>query len=247
MAALIKTSNPALSAKTFQNHLAASGEAMTLQGTINKTGLLLFCAFAAAAWTWHLALTQPASLPAWLWGGTLGGLAFALVTVFKKTWAPATAPLYALCEGLALGGLSAVLNQTYHGIALEALEATLGVTVIMLMLYTSGKLRATPKFTMGVVAATGGIFIVYMIDMALGFFHAGVPLLNSSGPLGIGISVVIVIVAALNLILDFGFIETGVHAGAAKYMEWYGAFGIMVTLVWMYIEILRLLAKLNQR
>ena len=247
MPELMKTSNPALSSKTFQNHLAAAGEAMTLQGTINKTGILLFLAVAAAAWTWQIALTQPTAMPAWLWGGLIAGLILALATIFKNEWAPLTAPLYAVCEGLALGGLSAVLNQTYHGIALQALEATLGVALVMLLLYTSGTLRATPRFTMGVIAATGGIFFIYIINMVLGFFHSGVPLLNSSGPLGIAISVVIVIVAALNLILDFGFVESGVHAGAAKYMEWYGAFGIMVTLVWMYIEILRLLAKLNNR
>ncbi len=247
MASLIKTSNPALSAKTFENQIAVTGETMTLQGTINKTGLLIFCAFATAAWTWKLALTQPAAVQGWLLGGVIGGLVFALATVFKKEWAPATAPLYALCEGLALGGLSAALNRAYPGIALQALEATLGVTLVMLFLYSTGTLRATPKFAMGVMAATGGIFFVYLLDMVLGFFHSGVPLLNSSSPLGIGISVVIVIVAALNLILDFGFVETGVHAGAAKYMEWYGAFGIMVTLVWMYIEMLRLLAKLNNR
>jgi uncharacterized YccA/Bax inhibitor family protein len=247
MAALIKTSNPALSAKTFQNAIAAGGETMTLQGTVNKTGVLLFLAFATAAWSWQQALTQPAALPVWLWGGVFGGLALAVVTVVKKEWAPVTAPLYALCEGLALGALSAVMNQAYPGVALQALEATLGVTVVMLLLYTSGTLRATPKFAMGVMAATGGIFFVYLLDMVLGFFHSGVPLLNSSGPLGIGISVVIVIVAALNLILDFGFVESGVQAGAAKSMEWYGAFGIMVTLVWMYIEMLRLLGKLNQR
>ena len=247
MASLIKTSNPALSAKTFDNQIAAGGEAMTLQGTVNKTAVLIFCAFVTAAWSWQQALTQPAALPVWLWGGVIGGLLLAIATIFKKEWAPVTAPLYALCEGLALGALSAVLNQAYPGVALQALEATLGVTVVMLLLYTSGTLRATPKFTLGVMAATGGIFLVYLLNMVLGLFHSGVPLLNSSSPLGIGVSVVIVIVAALNLILDFGFVETGVRAGAAKYMEWYGAFGIMVTLVWMYIEMLRLMTKLNRR
>ncbi|MGN6592540.1 MAG: Bax inhibitor-1/YccA family protein [Terriglobales bacterium] len=244
---LIKTSNPALSAKTFNRDLATSGEVMTLQGTVNKTGILIFCAIAAAAWTWHLALTQPDAVQAWMLIGLFAGLGLAFATIFKKEWAPLTAPLYAVCEGLALGGISAVYNQAYHGIALQALEATLGVAVIMLLLYTSGTLRATPKFAMGVMAATGGIFLVYLLDMVLGFFGTQVPLLNSSGPAGILVSVVIVIVAALNLILDFGFIETGVHAGAAKYMEWYGAFGVMVTLVWMYIEILRLLSKANNR
>ena len=247
MPGLLKTSNPALNAKTFEGHVAIAGEAMTLQGTVNKTGFLLFCATATAAYTWWLVRTQPDAVAPWLWGGLIGGLVFALVTIFKKEWAPFTAPLYALCEGLALGGISAVLNIAYPGIAIQALGLTFGVTVVMLMLYTSGALRATPKFTFGVVAATGGIFLVYLVDMVLRFFGHQVPLLNSSGPWGIAISVVIVIVAALNLILDFDFVESGVHAGAAKYMEWYGAFGIMVTLVWMYIEILRLLSKMRSR
>jgi uncharacterized YccA/Bax inhibitor family protein len=248
MASLFKTSNPALNEKSFQGPVALGGEAMTLQGTVNKTGFLLFCVSATAAWTWWIANTQsPEAAMPWMMGGLIAGLIFALVTIFKKEWSPVTAPVYALCEGLALGGISALLEQRYHGIAIQALGLTLGVTLVMLVLYTSGTLRATPKFTMGVIAATGGIFVVYLVDMVLRFFGHQVPLLNSSGPWGIGISVVIVIVAALNLILDFDFVERGVQAGAPKYMEWYGAFGIMVTLVWMYLEILRLLAKIRDR
>jgi uncharacterized YccA/Bax inhibitor family protein len=243
----MKTSNPALSAKTFESQVGTSGETMTLQGTVNKTGILLFCAFATAAWSWQEAIANPQAAGGWMMAGVIGGLVLAIVTIFKKEWAAMTAPLYALAEGLALGGISAVFNQAYHGIALQAVEATGAVTLVMLVLYTSRLVRATPKFTMGVIAATGGIFVVYILDMFLGFFHSGVPLLNSNGPMGILISVVIVGVAALNLILDFGFVETGVQAGAPKYMEWYGAFGIMVTLVWMYVEMLRLLSKLNSR
>jgi uncharacterized YccA/Bax inhibitor family protein len=247
MPSMFKTSNPALNEKTFEGRIAA-GEAMTLQGTVNKTGFLLFCVSATASWTWWVANTQGAEAAApWMVGGIFGGLVFALVTIFKKEWSPFTAPAYALLEGLALGGISAFLERSYHGIAINALGLTLGVTFVMLALYTSGVLRATPKFTMGVVAATGGIFVVYMVDLVLRFFGHSVPLLNSSGPLGIGVSVVIVIIAALNLILDFDFVQTGVRVGAPKYMEWYGAFGIMVTLIWMYLEIIRLLAKMRQR
>ncbi len=247
MPGLFKTSNPALNANTFENRFAINGEAMTLQGTVNKTGFLLFCAAVTAAWTWWLARTQPAAVALCLWGGLIGGLVFALVTIFKKEWAPVTAPIYSLCEGLALGGISMVLDQVYPGIALQALELTGAVTAVMLLLYTSGLIRATPKFTLGVIAATGGIFLFYMIDLVLGFFGHHLSLLYSNGPWGIAISVFIVIIAALNLILDFDFVETGVHAGAAKYMEWYGAFGIMVTLVWMYIEILHLLSKIRSQ
>ena len=248
MPGLFKTSNPALNEKTFEGRVAVAGEAMTLQGTVNKTGVLLLCVVTTAAWTWGIAHSQApeAALP-WMMGGLIGGLVFALATIFKKEWSPITAPVYALCEGLVLGGISALLERSYPGIAIQAMGLTFGVTAVMLMLYRTGVLRATPKFTVGVVAATGGIFVVYMVDLVLGMFGRHVPLLNSSGPLGIGVSAVIVIIAALNLILDFDFVETGVHARAPKYMEWYGAFGIMVTLVWMYMEILRLLSKMRQR
>jgi uncharacterized YccA/Bax inhibitor family protein len=248
MPGLFKTSNPALNENTFDGRVAIAGEAMTLQGTVNKTGVLLLCVVVTAAWTWGIAHSQTpeAALP-WMMGGLVGGLVFALVTIFKKEWSPVTSPVYALCEGLVLGGISALLERTYPGIAIQAMGLTFGVTAVMLMLYRTGVLRATPKFTVGVVAATGGIFVVYMVDLVLGVFGRHVPLLNSAGPLGIGVSAVIVIIAALNLILDFDFVETGVHARAPKYMEWYGAFGIMVTLVWMYMEILRLLSKVRQR
>jgi uncharacterized YccA/Bax inhibitor family protein len=248
MPGLFKTSNPALNENTFDGRVAIAGEAMTLQGTVNKTGVLLLCVVITSAWTWGIAHSQApeAALP-WMMGGLVGGLVFALVTIFKKEWSPITSPVYALCEGLVLGGISALLERTYPGIAIQAMGLTFGVTAVMLMLYRTGVLRATPKFTVGVVAATGGIFVVYMVDLVLGIFGRHVPLLNSAGPLGIGVSAVIVIIAALNLILDFDFVETGVHARAPKYMEWYGAFGIMVTLVWMYMEILRLLSKVRQR
>ena len=248
MPGLFKTSNPTLNENTFRGEAAIAGDVvpMTLQGTVNKTGILLLCAVATAAWTWGMvhSATPQAVMP-WMIGGLIAGLILAIVTVFKKAWSPVTAPLYALAEGLALGGISAMLEIQYPGIAIQAIALTFAVTFVMLIAYTSGLIRATPKFTVGVIAATGGIFLVYMVDMVLGMFGHHVPYLNSSGPIGIGVSVVIVIIAALNLILDFDFVETGVHAGAPKYMEWYGAFGIMVTLVWMYLEILRLLSKIR--
>ena len=248
MPSLFKTSNPALNAKTFDGRVTVAGKAMTLQGTVNKTGFLLFCASATAAWTWWLANTQgSAAVLPWMLVGILVGFGFSLVTIFKKEWSPVTAPVYALLEGLALGGISAMLEQAYPGIPIQALGLTFGVTLVMLMLYTTGILRATPRLTVGVVAATGGIAVVYLVDMILRMFGREVPLLNSSGPWGIAISLLIVGVAALNLILDFGFVETGVQSGAPKYMEWYGAFGIMVTLIWMYLELLRLLSKMRRR
>lgn len=222
---------------------------MTLEGTVNKTGILLLCAIATAAWTWHLA-RNPETMPMTyllLLVGVFGGLIFALVTTFKKTWAPVTAPAYALLEGLALGGISASFEQRFPGIAIESVALTFGTLLVLLMAYKSGMIKVTQKFRLGVVAATGAIFLFYIAEMILGFFGIHFGAVNGSGPIGIGISLVIVAVAALNLVLDFDFIESGVAAGAPKYMEWYGAFGLMVTLVWLYLEMLRLLAKMRSR
>jgi uncharacterized YccA/Bax inhibitor family protein len=249
VADLMRTSNPALNDKVFRGLPGALGETMTLEGTVNKTGILLLCAVATAAWTWHLAM-NPETLPldyVLLLVGLFGGLIFALVTTFKKTWAPVTAPIYALLEGLVLGGLSATLELRYPGIAIESVCLTFGTMFVLLLAYRSGMIRVTQKFRLGIVAATGAIFLFYMVEMLLGFFGIRFASVNGSGPLGIGISLVIVCVASLNLVLDFDFIERGVDAGAPKYMEWYGAFGLMVTLVWLYLEMLRLMAKLRGR
>jgi uncharacterized YccA/Bax inhibitor family protein len=249
VADLMRTSNPTLNGKVFQGFPGALGETMTLEGTVNKTGILLLCAVATAAWTWHLAM-NPATLPLdymLLLVGLIGGLIFALVTTFKKTWAPVTAPIYALLEGLVLGGISATLEQRYPGIAIESVCLTFGTMFVLLLAYRSGMIKVTQKFRLGVIAATGAIFLFYMVEILLGFFGIHFTAVNGSGWLGIGISLVIVCVAALNLVLDFDFIESGVAAGAPKYMEWYGAFGLMVTLVWLYLEMLRLMAKLRGR
>lgn len=249
VADLMRTANPALNDKVFRGFSGALGETMTLEGTVNKTGILLLCAMATAAWTWHLAM-NPATLPEdgmLLMVGLIGGLIFALVTVFKKEWSGVTAPVYALLEGLVLGGISATLNARYPGIAIESVCLTFGTMFVLLLAYRSGMIKVTQKFRLGVVAATGAIFLFYMAEMILGFFGIHFVSINGSGPLGIGISLVIVCVAALNLVLDFDFIESGVAAGAPKYMEWYGAFGLMVTLVWLYLEMLRLLTKMRGR
>jgi uncharacterized YccA/Bax inhibitor family protein len=248
MASLMRTSNPALNEKAFKGQVAI-GEAMTLEGTVNKTGLLLLCVVATAAWTWGLSHsdTPYAAFP-WMVGGLIGGVIVALVTIFKKEWSPVTAPIYALLEGLVLGGISAVFEKSYPGVAIQAVGLTFGTLFVMLLAYKSGIVRATRGFKIGVIAATGGIAVFYLIEMVLGyFFHIQVPVINSSGPWGIAFSLVVVIIAALNLVLDFDLIETGVNNGAAKYMEWYGAFALMVTLIWLYLEILRLLAKARRR
>jgi len=249
VADLMRTSNPALNDKVFRGMPAAVGETMTLEGTVNKTGILLLCAVATAAWTWHLAM-NPDTLPlayGLLVVGLFGGLIFALITAFKKTWAPVTAPIYALLEGLVLGGISAAFEQRYPGIAIESVCLTFGTMFVLLLAYRSGMIKVTQKFRLGVIAATGAIFLFYMAELLLGFFGIHFTSVNGSGALGIGISLLIVCVAALNLVLDFDFIESGVAAGAPKYMEWYGAFGLMVTLVWLYLEMLRLLSKFRGR
>jgi uncharacterized YccA/Bax inhibitor family protein len=248
MAGFMRTSNPALNEKAFKGQVAI-GEAMTLQGTVNKTGLLLLCVVATAAWTWGLAHSNtPEAVYPWMIGGVLGGFIVALVTIFKKTWAPITAPIYALLEGFALGGISAVFEKTYHGIAIQAVGLTLGVLFVMLLAYKTGLIRATQGFKIGVIAATGGIAVFYLVEMALSFFfHFQFSAINGGGFWGIAFSLFVVVIAALNLVLDFDMIETGVRGGAPKYMEWYGAFGLMVTLIWLYLEMLRLLAKANRK
>src|SRR5580693_9058892 len=187
--ALMKTSNPALNVNSFRVDQAVSGEAMTLAGTVNKTGILLICVVATAAWSWSRffrASTSDAALPLGI--GLVGGFVVAMVTIFKKEWSPITAPLYALLEGLALGGISSTLDRMYHGIAIQAVALTFGTMAVMLLAYTSGLIRATRKFTIGVVAATGAIFLVYLADMVMGLFGSHVPLINSTGPVGIAIS-----------------------------------------------------------
>ena len=248
MANLMRTSNPALNERAFRGQVAV-GEAMTLQGTVNKTGLLLLFVVITAAWTWGLSHSeQPYAAVPWMVGGLIGGFVVALVTVFKQSWAPITAPIYALLEGLALGGISAMFEKSYPGVAIQAVGLTFGTLFVMLLAYKTGIVRATQGFKIGVIAATGGIAVFYLVEMVLSFFfHITVPAINGSGPWGIAFSLFVVIIAALNLVLDFDLIETGVHMGAPKYMEWYGAFGMMVTLIWLYLEILRLLAKARRR
>jgi len=248
MANPFRTSNPVLSEKAFRD-VAATGEAMTLQGTVNKTGFLLLCAVVTAAWTWGMAHSEtPEAAMPWMFGGLIGGFIVALITTFKAQWSPITAPIYALLEGLALGGISAFFERSYPGIAVQAVGLTFGTLFVMLLAYKTGMIRATQGFKMGVIAATGGIALLYVVEMVLGgFFHIQVPAINGSGMIGIGFSIFVVIIAALNLVLDFDMIESAVSAGAPKYMEWYGAFGMMVTLVWLYLEMLRLLSKMRRR
>ncbi len=247
----MRTANPALNAKTFTRYGSQTVDetTMSIQGTVHKTGLMLLLLIGAASMTWS---TQTAE-----WGGggigglalvgAIGGFVVALITIFNKTWSPFTAPVYAILEGLFLGGLSSFMERFYPGIVIQAVALTFGVLFCLLAAYRSGLIKATENFKLGIVAATGSIFLIYMVTFVLGIFGVSIPYIHGSGWIGIGFSMAVVVIAALNLVLDFDFIENGAEAGAPKFMEWYAAFGLVVTLVWLYIEILRLLAKLSSR
>jgi uncharacterized YccA/Bax inhibitor family protein len=243
----MRTSNPVLNEKVFTAIPYYGQAAMTISGTVNKTGLLLILAVISGSLTWYKAALNPAGAAPWMIAGLIGGFIVALVTVFKKDWAAVTAPIYAILEGLALGGISAMFEASYKGIVFMAVMLTFGTLASILLAYRMGIIRATENFKLGVIAATGGIALFYLASMVMVFFGINAPLIHSATPMGIGFSVVVVIIAALNLVLDFDFIEQGAAAGAPKYMEWYAAFGLMVTLVWLYLEILRLLAKLQAK
>jgi uncharacterized YccA/Bax inhibitor family protein len=241
---MMRTSNPALREDAFRQVAAVDpAGTMTIQGTVNKTFILLLLAFFTASWVWR----DPAGMLPWLGVGAIGGLITALITVFKKEWAPITAPLYAILEGLVLGGLSAMFEQSYPGIVMQAVSLTLGTLAALLIAYKSRFIQATENFKLGIFAATGGICLLYVVGWIMSMFGVQMPMIHQSGALGIGFSLFVVVIAALNLVLDFDFIEKGAESGAPRYMEWYGAFGLMVTLVWLYVEILRLLSKLRSR
>jgi uncharacterized YccA/Bax inhibitor family protein len=245
----MRTSNPTLSEKVFDRAGYGSGNTMTINGTVNKVGILLLLVLVPAAYMWNQVMTawEPSQAlgPALL--GGIGGFVVALVTIFKKNWAPVTAPLYALLEGLFLGGISATYNIRFEGLPMQAVALTFGTLAVLLLAYRTGLVRATENFKLGVVAATGGIAMLYMVSIVMSFFGTRIPFIHEAGLFGIGFSLFVVVIAALNLVLDFDFIEKGSEMGAPKYMEWYAAFGLLVTLVWLYLEILRLLSKLQSR
>lgn len=246
----MRSSNPALNDKSFSDFPpeARTDGAMTLEGTVNKTGVLLSLCGASAVWSWRKMMEDPAAAAPWIWPALIGGFIVGLVTIFKKPWAPVTAPVYAVLEGLLLGVISAAYERRFGGIVFQAVVLTFGTLFALLAAYRSGAIQATDNFRLGVVSATGAIAVLYLVDLGLAFF-AGirVPFIHESGPMGILFSLFVVGLAALNLVLDFDFIEKGAASGAPKYMEWYGAFGLLVTLVWLYLEILRLLSKTRKK
>lgn len=246
----MKSSNPALATNPFSGGfgLVAESNAMSVRGTINKTAILLMLVLLPGAWVWRqFEMFGQGAIQTWITIGLFGGLIFSLATIFKKSWAPMTAPLYAVMQGLFLGGISGIFEKSFPGIVVQAVSLSMATLLVMLAAYQGGWIRPTERFKWGIIAATGGIALVYFASIILSFFHINVPFINGNGLISILFSVFVVGIAALNFILDFDFIEQGSRGGVPKYMEWYGAFALMVTLIWLYIEILRLLAKINSR
>ena len=242
----MKSGNPVLRSDTFDT--VPAGERMTVNGTINKTAMMLALVMITAIYTWgrFTATQNPATIMPLVWTGAIGGLIFCLITVFKTEWVAITAPIYALLEGLVIGGLSAIFEVAYPGIVVQAVGLTFGVLAAMLLAYRSGLIQATEKFKLGVFAATGGIALLYLVSMVMSMFGKPIGFIHEGGTFGILFSVFVVVIAALNLVLDFDLIKQGAEQGAPKRMEWYGAFALTVTLVWLYLEILRLLGKMRK-
>jgi uncharacterized YccA/Bax inhibitor family protein len=243
----LRTSNPALREDVFTAPRTAGAGAMTVQGTVNKTAWLLLLALATASASWVLGTAGGPGVAGWAVGACLAGLVVAIATIVRPQWSPVTAPIYALVEGVVLGLVSMWFEARYQGIAIQAVALTFGVLGAMLALYKTGVIKVTQRFRAGVLAATLAVAVVYLVALGLSLFGVRVPLLSDASPLGILISLAIVAVAALNLVLDFDLIDRGARSGAPAYMEWYAAFGLLVTLVWLYLELLRLLAKLRER
>jgi uncharacterized YccA/Bax inhibitor family protein len=246
--ALFKSGNPTLKENTFDDLQSDSTEVMTLQGTVNKTAIMLLMLFASALYTWNMfmrTLEFSTVMPLFI-VGLLGGFILSLIIVFKKNLSPYLAPPYAVLEGLFLGGLSAIMNHKFPGIVIQAMVLTFGIFGVLLLIYKLRIIRVTENFKLIVASATGGIALYYLASWILSYFNINLPFIHESGTAGIIFSLVVIVIASMNLVVDFDFIERGAEQRAPKYMEWYGAFGLLVTLIWLYIEILRLLSKLKR-
>jgi len=238
----MRSSNFAINEKVFSEvYGSASGSAMTIEGTVNKSAFLLLLVLTGASLTW----ANPASGLTLL--GVIGGLITGFITIFKKHLSMYTAPAYALFQGLFLGGLSAMFEASYPGIVIQAVTLTFGTAGGLLIAYRSGMIPVTENFKLGVVAATGGIALTYFIGFILSFFGLNLSFGLNGGLIGIVFNLFVVVIAALNLVLDFDFIEDASKRNVPKYMEWYTGFALLITLVWLYIEVLRLLSKIRSK
>jgi len=244
----LRSSNPALSDKVFgpQHYVATSNGAMTVAGTAQKSAILIGCCLLTTMFTWQQ-FTAGHSVVGWMIFGAVGGLIVAIVTCFKQELSPITAPIYALLEGFFLGGLSAQVNAVYPGLPIQAVLLTMGTAGVILYGFTNGYLTVTDKLRSVVIAATAGIFVVYLLSFVLGLFGANIPFIHGNGIIGIGFSLLVIGIASLNLLMDYDQISRQAQNGAPSYMEWYGAFAFMVTIIWLYVEFLRLLMKLRSR
>jgi uncharacterized YccA/Bax inhibitor family protein len=248
--ALFKSSNPTLQEKSYEGTIfqgMAGENTMSVKGTLNKFGFLVLMMIGSTVFSWSQYEKGSDPMPLML-TGVFGGLALALVMVFKKSWSPYIAPAYGILEGLFVGSISAMYNDRYPGLPTQAVALTLLVTLVMFLIYRYRIIKVTGKFRMVIVIATSAIALFYLIQW-ITFLVIGTPIgsfTNAASPLGIGFSIVVVCLAALNLLLNFDTIEKGVEMKAAKYMEWYSAFGLLVTIVWLYLELLRLLSKFNR-
>ena len=244
-----RSGNPAFRSKAFTHRSSdfSTNEVMTLSGAVNKTGLYLLLCVLSAAFNWNLLYSNPSLANGLLWFGVFGGLVAAIVTIWKPTTANISAPIYAVLQGLALGAVSGMYEYLYDGIVMQALALTFGTLAALLLAYKSGLIKPTENFRLMLFAATGGVFILYLVSFIMSFFGGPIGFIHSNSLMGIGFSLVVVAIAALNLVLDFDFIEQASESGAPKYLEAYGAFSLMVTLIWLYLEILRLLSKIYSR
>lgn len=240
----MKSGNPVLQDKYLQS-FDQSHAPMTLSGTVNKTLLLLALVLISTFWMWARfnEAAEPAEVMPWMWGGMIAGLLLALIGMRAQRFVHLVAPAYALAQGLVIGGISAMYEKEFPGIVMQAVGLTFGTLFAMLMLFRTGAIKVTEKFRSGIMAAMGGIVVVYLIDIVMGFFGRRIGFVHEGGTFGIVFSVFVVGIAALNLVLDFDFIQRGIEQKAPRQMEWYGAFGLTVTLIWLYLEILRLLSK----
>jgi len=249
--AIFKSGNPTLNEKVFQSTIVLPGtDVMTERGTLNKFFFLFLMVMASAAFTWKAFYDGKDVFP-WMIGAAIGGLIVALVMSFKREWSPYLAPAYGLLEGVFVGGISAVYNNAFEKVApnivMQAVLLTFGAVIAMFLLYRFQIIKATEKFKSVIFIATAGIAIFYLLAIVLRMFNIDIAFIHQGSTIGIVFSLVVVAVAALNLILDFDMIEQGAAKGAPKFMEWYGAFALLVTIVWLYLEILRLLAKISSR
>ena len=239
-----RSGNPVLTSNAF-NLKSDYSDKMTIGGTVNKTFLTLMILVGSAYYSWtYISITNVLAFPSVIVAFIVG-----IITIRKKEWAPVTVPIYGVLQGIFLGIISNVFNSLYDGIVITAISYTLCILFALLSLYRLRIIKPSENFKLGVAAATGGIAILYVVNFVMGIFGSGIPLMdiNTSSMYSIGFSVFVIIIASMNLVVDFDFIEEGAEKGAPKFMEWYGAFGLMVTLVWLYLEILKLLAKMNSR